>query len=365
MKKHNALVLITFAVGLLFSAAAFAQDKLPARLADDPVAKALGPAVINAALKEGKVVWYGGTTSQQFFDSGAKDRFEKRFGIRIELISGRMRHLTDRIRTEVAVGKVQGDIMEGGDKYMLELHAVDALAKWRPPAPELDNIDKKVFVSEPVGYWWPVHLSAQAILLNTNMVKPEDYPKSYWDIVDPKWKGRVAIRDPRASGGGAWHMLGIYNTPGMGIDYIKKLKATVEPFIVRGGSRKLRDAIARGQFALGFSGRGENIRDLPKGTPVKFVVPKEGQAWTPFSMATIKGAGRPNAAKVIMTWFYELENLQAWNTHAGRNVPHPKVKPPIPEMSLTAYPLMRKIPSEQLGDPNFFFKEMEQVFGIR
>ena len=113
--------------------------------------------------------------------------------------------------------------------------------------------------------------------LDTNMVKPEDYPKSYWDIVDPKWKGRVAIRDPRSSGGGAWHMLGIYNTEGMGIDYIKKLKATVEPFIVRGGSRKLRDAIARGQFALGFSGRGENIRDLPKGTPVKFVVPKEGQ----------------------------------------------------------------------------------------
>ena len=222
-----------------------------------------------------------------------------------------------------------------------------------------------MFVSDPVGYWWPVHLSAQAILVNTDMVKPADYPKSYWDIVDPKWKGRVAIRDPRASGGGAWHMLGIYNTPDMGIDYIKKLKATVEPFIVRGGSRKIRDAIARGQFALGFSGRGENIRDLPKGTPVKFIVPKEGQAWTPFSMATIKGAARPNAAKVIMTWFYEFENLQAWNTHAGRNVPHPKVKPPIPEMSLTAYPLMKKIPSEQLGDPNFFFKEMEGVFGIR
>ncbi len=133
-----------------------------------------------------------------------------------------------------------------------------------------------------------------------------------------------------------------------------RINSRTYSLIVRGGSRKLRDAVARGQFALGFSGRGENIRDLPKGTPVKFIVPREGQAWTPFSLATIKGAARPNAAKVIMTWFYELENLQAWNTHAGRNVPHPKVKPPIPEMGLTAYPLMKKIPSEQLGDPNFF-----------
>lgn len=364
MKMRVALICTSFVIGLSLHAAAFAQGKLPPRLANDPVAKALGPAVVNAALKEGKIVWYGGSTSQQFYDAGGKERFQKRFGIEIEIISGRLRNMADRIRTEAAVGKLQADIFEANDQYMLELHSLGRLEKWRPPAPELDRINKDVFVRDPAGYWWPVHMSAQAIIINTEMVKPSDYPKSYWDIADPKWKGKVAIRDPRSSGGGAWHMLGIYNQPGLGLDYIKKLKTTVEPFIVRGGSRRIRGAIARGQFALGFSGRGEFIRDLPKGTPVKYIVPKEGMAWTPSSITLLKNARHSNAAKVAMTWFYEFENLQKWTSH-GRPVPHPKAKTPIPEMSVTTYPLMKKIPAKWLGKPNFFFKEMEKIFGIR
>ncbi|HSR54879.1 MAG TPA: extracellular solute-binding protein, partial [Alphaproteobacteria bacterium] len=346
-----------FALGLMADGAV-AQEKLPDRLANDPVAKALGAKIVNAAIKEGKVVWYGGNTGQDFLDGGGRERFEKRFGIKVEIVSGRLRGMTDRIRTEAAVGRLTADVYEANDQYMLELQDLGLLEKWRPPAPVLNEMPKEVFVREPAGYWWPVHLSAQALVVNTDMVKPDDYPKSYWDIIDPKWKGKVAIRDPRSSGGGAWHMMHIYSVKSLGLDYIKKLKETVSPFIMRGGSRRIRGAIARGQFALAFSGRGEFIRDLPKGAPVKYIVPKEGMAWTPSSITLLKGAPHPNAGKLSITWFYELENLQLWTEH-GRPVPHPKIKTPIPEMSVTDYPLMEKIPEKWLGDPNFFFKEME------
>ena len=159
-------------------------------------------------------------------------------------------------------------------------------------------------------------------------------------------------------------MLGIYSQPGLGLDYIKKLHKTVNPFIIRGGSRKMRDAIATGQFAIGFSGRGEFIRDLPKGTPIAYVVPKEGMTWTGSGIALLNGAKNPNAGKLLMTWIFELKNLQGWNDQS-RPVPHPKIKPLIPEMSITAYPLMNKVPDKSLAKPNFFFKEMEKVFGIR
>ncbi|MDH3240155.1 MAG: extracellular solute-binding protein [Alphaproteobacteria bacterium] len=362
--KSIGIFLSAAALAVLPALGALAQEKLPARLANDPVAKALGAEIVNAAIKEGKVVWYGGNTGQDFLDGGGKERFEKRFGIKVEIISGRLRGMTDRIRTEAAVGRLTADVYEANDQYMLELQNLGRLEKWRPPAPLLNEMPKEVFVREPAGYWWPVHLSAQALVVNTNMVKPEDYPKSYLDLLDPKWKGKVAIRDPRSSGGGAWHMMHVYANKSLGLDYIKKLKATVEPFIVRGGSRRIRGAIARGQFAVAFSGRGEFIRDLPKGTPIKFIVPKEGLAWTPSSIALLKGAPHPNAGKLSLTWFYELENLQLW-TENGRPVPLAKIKTPIPEMSVTNYPLMEKIPDKWLGDPNFFFKEMEKVFGVR
>lgn len=346
-----------------FLATAAAQEQLPPQLANDPIAKALGPAVINAALKEGSVNLYSATTTRDFLQAGGQAAFEKRFGIKIKPLTTELRKLVDRIRTEISVGKVVADIFEGNDQYMLELHKLDALAKWKPPAPELDRISKEAFVTDPEGYWWPTHVSAQGLVVNPNLVDPKEI-KSYWDVVNPKFKGKVAIRDPRSSGGGAWHMLGIQNTPGLGADYIVKLKSTVEPFILSGGSNVIRDAVVRGQFAIGFSGRGDFFQDLPKGAPLAWVVPKEGLAWTPSSIALVNGGPNPNAAKVFVTWLYEVPQMQLW-TDQGRPIPHPDIKSPIPEMSLANVTLMPRIPDAQLDQPNFFFKEMEKVFGIR
>ena len=356
-------------LALLFAVAGFgmeatAQEALPAKFADDPVAKALGPAVFNAALKEGAVNWYGDDVANDFLAGGGKERFEKRFGIKLVDTTGRLRELTDRIRTEGSVARRVADVFNCNDQYMLELHALGFLEAWRPPAAELNNIAKEAFVQEPAGFWWPLHLSAQSLLVNTNLVKEQDIPKSYWDILDPKWKGKVGIRDPRSAGGGGWQFLHIAQVPGLGMDYLKKFKEAVNPFIISGGGDMARDAAVTGRFSLVFNGRGEHIRDLPKGSPVKFVVPKEGLAWTPASIAMIKGAPHPNAAKLLMTWIYEVPQIQLWS-NSGRPIPHPAVKMAVPEMSVSDYPLMAAIPSSQLADPNAFFKEMEQVFGVR
>jgi iron(III) transport system substrate-binding protein len=342
---------------------AAAAETLPEKFANDPVAKALGPEIFNAALKEGKVNWYGADVTDDFLKAGGKANFEKRFGIKMVETIGRLREQTDRLRTEGSVNKRVADVFDGNDQYMLELYALGFLEKWRPPAPELDRIAKEVFVTEPAGYWWPMHMSAQALFINTSLVKPADEPKSFQDILDPKWKGKIAIRDPRSSSGGGWQFLQIYGQKGMGIDYIKKLKAQ-NPFIIPGGSEQMRDAIATGRFAIGFNGRGEFIRDLPKGTPVKYIVPKEGLAWTPSSLALMKGGPNPNAAKVLLTWMYEVPQIQLWS-NSGRPVPHPDVKMEIKEMEVAGYPIMEQIPSKVLAEPNFFFKEMEQVFGVR
>ena len=138
--------------GWLVMLPAAAQGQLPAEFADDPVAKALGPAVIKAALKEGTVNLYSGTTTRDFLQNGGQAKFEKRFGIKIKPLTSELRKLVDRIRTEISVGRVVADIFEGNDQYMLELHRLDALVKWKPPAPELDRISREAFVVEPVGF---------------------------------------------------------------------------------------------------------------------------------------------------------------------------------------------------------------------
>jgi iron(III) transport system substrate-binding protein len=336
-----------------------------AQLANDPIAKALGPTVMSAALKEGRVHWYAGDNSGEFFKAGGKAAFEKRFGIRIEPLVGRLREQTDRLRAEQAAGRVNADIFDGVDQYLMELHRYGALEKFIPPAPALEGYDKSVFTKDPVGFWTPLFISAQALIVNTNMVKKDEYPKSYLDLLNPKWKGRVATRDPRSAGGGGWQFLQLYNHPKMGIEYIRKLKEVVDPFIVPGGSREMRDAVLLGQFPLGFSGRPEFLTDVPKGSPLAYVVPQEGVTWLPHSTALIKNAPHPNAAKVALMWFYELPNLQLLAKEGGRMIPHPKIKMPIPEMDLSNNIMMQGIPPQQLAEPGFFFKEMEKVFGRR
>jgi iron(III) transport system substrate-binding protein len=336
-----------------------------AQLADDPVAKALGPAIMNAALKEGRVHWYAGDNTGEFFKAGGKAAFEKRFGIRIEPLVGRLREQTDRLRAEQAAGRVNADVFDGVDQYLMELHRYGALEKFTPPSATLDGYNKTVFTKDPVGFWTPLFISAQALIVNTNMLKKDEYPKSYLDIVNPRWKGRVATRDPRSAGGGGWQFLQIYNHPKLGIEYIRKLKEVVDPFIVPGGSREMRDAILLGQFPLGFSGRPEFLTDVPKGSPLAYIVPQEGVTWLPHSTALIKNAPHANAAKVALTWFYELPNLQLLAKEGGRMIPHPKIKMPIPEMDLSNNIMMEGIPSQQLADPGFFFKEMEKIFGRR
>jgi iron(III) transport system substrate-binding protein len=363
LNLKSALTSLAIAGSLFVASAASAQGQLPAHLANDPVAKALGPEVMNAALKEGSLIWYGSVVPQEFLQDGGRERFEKRFGIKVNGVFAPLRNVVDRIRTEVSVGKVVADIFDGNDQYMLELYDMGALMKWRAPAPELNRINKQAFVAEPEGYWSPVYLSAQGIIVNTRLADPSQI-KSYWDLVDPKFAGKVGIRDPRASSGGAWHMLNIYEQPGLGLDYIEKFASTTKPVIIGGAADAMRDAVVRGQFAIGFSGRGENFRDLPKGHPLAWVVPREGLAWTPSSIAILKDAPRPNAAKVMLTWLYETPQLQLW-TDTGRPVPHPDMKLPVPEMDVSSVPLMVRIPDQHLAQPNFFFKAMEKVFGVR
>ena len=368
--KYIAPISTALGLALALGAAtsAPAAEMLPANLANDPVAKALGAKVINAARKEGEIVWYGGSTLRKFLKKGkGKSRFTERFGIKINEVIADNAAIYQRIKTEAAVGRQVGDVFSGNEQYANRMIKEKIAASWRPPIGELNNLLPWVTVNvRGNNQFFPVSVSAQALMVNTDVVGPKEYPKSYWDVVNNpgKWKGKLAIRDPRSASGGAWMMMAIKHHPKLGLDFIKKL-AALKPSLIAGGSKRLRNVIAKKQFHLGFSGRGEFIIDLPKGTPVEYVVPQEGFQWTRNGQVRLANSPHPNASKVLMTWFFQLENLQTWNDTAGRAVPHPKIKPKIKQMSVVAYPAMPGIPEKNFNNPNPFFKEMEQIFGLR
>ena len=155
-------------------------------------------AVVDAAKKEGKVVIYDMALGAPYFLAVLKS-FEAKYGIQVESLDLRASELAERIRTEQSAGRYLGDVemitttmieeqRNNGD-FVEKLPAIPNAANLRPPFKATDY-SVTAFV-QPMG-----------ILINTRLVKEEDVPKSWGDLTDPKWKGKILSDDMRPLGSG-------------------------------------------------------------------------------------------------------------------------------------------------------------------
>jgi iron(III) transport system substrate-binding protein len=131
--------------------------------------------------------------------------------------------------------------------------------------------------------------------------------RSYNDLLDPKWKGKIGLRDPRVPGGGLAMWAFLLDLKGE--EYIKKL-AQQEMFVSR-NARQIADALAKGNLAMTM---GVGYRDfdafLDANLPVKHLPTlKEGTYVSGGNgiVGIIKGAPHPNAAKVFFNWLLSRE----------------------------------------------------------
>jgi len=252
------LIILGLLVGLLALSACAAEEKAtPA-----PASPAAGarPAweqewgrVLAAAKQEGKVAVTGpaGAESRQ----ALTEPFEKRFGIKVDLLSQATAETLARLRVERAAGQYLWDVYLGGHQDVFSSLEPEGMLDPLEPAlllpeakdpknwlgGELDFIDKARMALLTLSS------SAPAIYVNTNLVKPEEI-KSFKDLLDPKWKGKIVSNDPRVSGPGrsAWGLL--YATRELGPDFIRQL-ARLDITLVR-GRNQAEEELAHGKYSI-------------------------------------------------------------------------------------------------------------------
>ncbi|MBM3219681.1 MAG: extracellular solute-binding protein [Candidatus Rokubacteria bacterium] len=253
--------------------------------------------VVDAAKKEGKVVVYNGAVGTPVLPKvGAA--FEAKYGVRFELLEARASELRERIRTEQASGKVLGDVSHNGStttalqlaEGTFQPHGTPPNGK-RPVAP---------FATDDIRV--PIYVITYGILVNTDMVKPGEEPKTWQDLLNPRWKGKLLSDDMRALGGGAVFFMVM--TQKHGKEFHEKL-AQQQPHM----NRELRGnypRVARGEYPVYFPFTLPDSLDL-KGLPVKAIMPPEGSPYVRFDGAIFKGAPRPNAAKLFLDFLLSDE----------------------------------------------------------
>ena len=289
---------------VLKGAGAIGLSAFATRVSAAPPAEAITPALIEAAKKEGKVTFY--TAMDLQFAEKAGKAFEAKYpGIDVRVERSGAERIFTRIGQEYASNIRTVDVANTSDQaHVIEWKKGGWLAAYLPEE-VAKHYDKTYY--DPEGFAVTTRILISPIAYNTNLVKKEDAPKSFKDLLDPKWKGKLVKAHPAYSGT-------IMNSTfqvarDLGWDYLVQLAKQNVMQVQSATDTPKR--IALGERAVMVDGAGYLvIRNKEAGQPVEIVYPEEGTPLAAGPSVVFKGAPNPNAARLFQNWMHGREGQQ-------------------------------------------------------
>jgi iron(III) transport system substrate-binding protein len=301
------------------SALALSVYAAPARAAA-PEPAAVTPQLVEAAKKEGKIAWY---TS---LDLPVSERVAKAFEAKYSGIAVRV----ERTGAERVFQRI-------GQEYASRIHAVDVVQSsdaahfivWKRDGMLLPYVPEDVAKhwpeehKDPDGQFATFRAWLCVLGYNTNLVKAEEAPKSFADLLDPKWTGKLVKAHPGYSGTIMTATFQIARD--LGWDYLEKLSK--QRVMQVQSSADPPKKLALGERAVMADGNEYNMFQLKeKGDPVEIVYPAEGTPLIIGPNAVMKNAPNPNAAKLFQSFCYTPECQQLLIDVGGLRSVHPQTK---------------------------------------
>jgi len=277
---------------------------IAAALAAFNAAAQMDPAVVEKAKREGSVTLY---TSMQVVDSRPlSEAFEKKYGIKVSLWRASGEKVAQRVIQEARAGRNEVDVVETDGAQVEILHREKQLAPF--DVPSIRDVPPEVLPAHR-GYV-PSRLTLYVLAYNTRNVAAADVPKSYEELLAPRWAGRFAIESDDV----AW-FAAVVKAMGeaKGLDYFRKL-ATMKPTL-RSGHTLMAELVAAGDIDLALDAHVQGVaRLIEKGAPIawKPLQPAFGQ---PSSVGLARRAPHPNAALLFIDFLLSQEGQTILRDH--------------------------------------------------
>jgi ABC-type Fe3+ transport system substrate-binding protein len=265
-------------------------------------AHAADPGLIAAAQKEGQVTWYTTQITNQF-GRPAMDAFQKRYGIRVNFVRADSIELAARMLTEAQAGRPQADVFDGTATAPAVKKAGLAL-KWLPDRARQWPQDYR----DVEEYWVATNIYVHTPAYNTSLVPKGTEPRSLRDLLDPRWKGKMAWAI-HATSSGALGFIGVVlaemgEAPGRA--YLRELAR--QDIIGLGGSgRTVVDQAIAGEYPLVLQiFNHQPVISAARGAPIDWIPMNPAMAVLSVAGVT-RDAPHPSAAKLLVDFFISEE----------------------------------------------------------
>ncbi|MFL5253377.1 MAG: ABC transporter substrate-binding protein [Rhodopila sp.] len=338
--------LLAAAAGLAFARAA---------RADKPAPETLTPDLVAAAKKEGKIAWY--TADDLVLATNVAKAFEAKYGLTVQLERSGAERIYQRIAQEYASNINEVDVATSSDAgHTVSWNANGWLAPF-VPADVTSWTDKAVGAD---GKYIVDKFTLVTPGYNARLVKADDAPKTWTDLLDPKWKNKLVKAHPGYSGAITNETFALSHL--LGWEFYEKLAKQGVLQVQSATDPPMR--AAQGERAVMADGAEvTSNRLIGQGAPLVLIYPPEGVPLVAVVSVVMQRSQRPNAARLFMHYLCSPE-CQQLNIDNGSRSFDPSVKEPAKWTPVSRIKPLFNDPADLAREAEEIKARYSKIFGV-
>ena len=313
------------------------------------IASAQDAALVQAAKKEGTVMWY--TSLALPSSTSIAHSFKLKYpGMDVEVHRTGSQRVLQRVMQEAAAGVKTVDVIHTSDAgHFVLLKEKGMLLKYAPQG----TAPFPAGFKDKDGFYFGMRATLSVIADNPKLISDKDAPRTWKDLLNPKWKGKMVSGHPGYSGIIMTHVLALVNLYGW--DYFRDL-AKNSLHVVQSANDPA-GVVASGERPVGVNGAEYFYYKTQKqGNPIKIIYPSEGIPLVVSPVAVAKDAPHPNAAKLFVDYIFSKDSQQLLADKEGLYTGHPQVTYPADKPKLKDLKLL-SVEADELEKRNAEIKK--------
>jgi iron(III) transport system substrate-binding protein len=312
-----------------------------------------------AAKKEGELTWYSGQVQAETGEAIGK-AFTQRFpGIKVNVVRSTSQVAYQRLSQDMQAGVAQCDIFSSTDYgHYNFLKRESKLLPYRPKS--ADGLMAAARDQDPNNMFQILFIGLYLIAYNNQKVAAADAPKSWTDLLDPRWKGQIAVGHPGYSG--AIGIMGVTLARTHGWEYFKTLEKN-KPQVGRSADDPV-TLMNAGERSIGMGvSISAPLLSLSRGNPLTIVYPTDGTLAVYSPSAIPRNAPHPNAAKLFMEFACGPTYAEVMRKYFIMPV-RPEIPPPDGALPFDKIKLIGSTPAQiEEGVPDIK-EQWRETFGV-